>query len=73
MAEPVDNPSSDWKVLARTLIIEADSAPRAAVALGDYEAQTDLDLGVSEGEKLWLCQGAEAPETWVIAEEGGQG
>ena len=70
VAEPVDNPSSDWKVLARTLIIEADSAPRmAAVALGDYEAQTDLDLGVSEGEKLWLCQGAEAPETWVIAEK----
>ena len=48
----------------------ADSAPRqAAIALGDYEGETEVDLAVSEGEKLWLCAGAAAPETWVIAEK----
>ena len=60
---------AQWMVDAKGMIEAADTAPRkAAIALGDYEGETELDLAVSEGEKLWLCE-AQAPETWVIAEK----
>ena len=70
MASIDEEAEADWLASARAMIERADTAPRiAAIALGDFSAETDLDIDVSEGEKLWLCQGAEAPETWVIVEK----
>ena len=65
----VEQQQDEWIRDARRLISQAGSAPRkAAVALADFAAETPVDLAVEQGEKLWVCAGAEAPETWVIAE-----
>ena len=58
-----------WVAEAKRMIVKAGERPRkAVVALADFSAETEVDLDVQLGEKLWLCDGAEAPETWVVVE-----
>ena len=63
-----------WLDEAADRIEAAANMPRVpAIALATFEGETAVDLTVREGERLWLCKGADAPESWVICElTGGQ-
>ena len=65
MTEEAEDP---WHAAALVMLEAAAGAPRReVVALGDFAAESDVDLAVSEGEKLWLCD-CQAPEAWIIVQ-----
>ena len=65
-----DGGQDEWIEGARRMIAAATATPRIqAVALATFDGETAVDLSISEGERLWLYDTAEAPESWAIAEK----